>query len=659
MKKWLTVALCMLALVSTAALAGPDSFGLGSGRDGALTVSTSNLVINSYAQVTAPLARGATSIPVGACAGASDCFKAGDLVMVLQATGLTPGPGSGAPEPIDLGSSPVGRWELARLASVSGMTLSLTTPLVNAYAADVTQVIRVPEYTDVTVNLGRSIGAAPWNGSTGGVIAFLATGTVNNSGDIDASGAGFRGGQYVNDPNVTPGCSGLDEPAPQGGRKGEGIVAMRYGPTHTGRGNVANGAGGGVCFKSGGGGGGNAGAGGMGGRSAGTADGARAVGGLGGAELSYSLLDRLTFGGGGGAGQGSGGTGVLGGSGGGAIFIRANLLAGPGSIVATGSSGGTSTSDGASGGGAGGSIYLRFAGTASCGSVTANGGVGGTVNSTRVGPGGGGGGGRVLFQSAGGSCPVSVIGATAGVQQDPSAPGSTFYGAESGHNGGSTTVPGGFTVPPVPTVITPAHGSITSERRPEIRGKAQPNTTVVIYLDGVEIGRTRSDSNGNYALTPPMDLEDRSYTVDAATELEGVQSPRSPSNTFTVETLDTTLVSTPPATTVSRDATFEFTSPEAGVTFECSLDGAEFTPCPSPVTFTNLPDGEHTLQVRGRDPAGNVDPTPAVYTWTVGRGGVAFLGDGLGCSASGGEASWVLMGLGALATLRRRRRRGG
>jgi hypothetical protein len=649
MKKWLAAALCVLALGSTAARADYDVFGIGTGNDGALDVTTSNTVINSYAPVPVALAAGARSIAVGPCVGVSPCFAADDLVMVYQAASPEQTP------PVDLSNNPVGRWEFARLASVTDSTLELTAPLVYAYAANVTQVIRVPEYSSVTINSGQSITAPAWNGSTGGIVAFLATGQVTNNGLINANGIGFRGGQYITDPSGARGCEGEDEPPPSGAQKGEGISNSRYGPTQTGRGNVANGAGGGVCLKSGGGGGGNGGAGGQGGRSESGAD----VGGRGGAALTYSALNHFTFGGGGGAGHGSTNTGAAGGNGGGAIFIRGNQLTGSGSISASGSLGGTSASDGGGGGGAGGAIYLRFVRTAACGSVLAAGGIGGNVNATRVGPGGGGGGGRVLFQAApGGTCSPSATGSAAGVQQDPSEPA---YGAQAGSNGTPTVIPRGLVLPSVPTVVTPANNSITSNRRPVITGTAQPpNADVIIYLDGNEIGRTKSDANGNYSLTPPADLADGSHTVQAVSEFEELRSLRSTINTFIVDTTppDTTIVSGPSGFTRELNATFAFSSNEENVTYECRLDGATtFTSCPSPVTFSNLTVGTHSLVVRARDAAGNVDESPATRTFQITEADLSLLGSGYGCSATGRDSSLVLMSLGAFASLARRRRR--
>ena len=86
---------------------------------------------------------------------------------------------------------------------------------------------------------------------------------------------------------------------------------------------------------------------------------------------------------------------------------------------------------------------------------------------------------------------------------------------------------------------------------------------------------------------------------------------------------DTTITGMPTNPSNVANPTFTFTSTEAGSTFQCSLDGAPFSACSSPTTVT-VANGVHTFQVRAIDPAGNVDPTPASFTWTVaGVGGVA------------------------------------
>jgi DNA-directed RNA polymerase specialized sigma24 family protein len=79
----------------------------------------------------------------------------------------------------------------------------------------------------------------------------------------------------------------------------------------------------------------------------------------------------------------------------------------------------------------------------------------------------------------------------------------------------------------------------------------------------------------------------------------------------------TLLTGHPPSVTRSRRATFTFLATEERVTFECSLDEREFTPCSSPVTYISLEPGRHVFLVRARDRVGNVDQTPVSWRWRV------------------------------------------
>ncbi|HEY8002060.1 MAG TPA: hypothetical protein VID76_08995, partial [Solirubrobacterales bacterium] len=57
-------------------------------------------------------------------------------------------------------------------------------------------------------------------------------------------------------------------------------------------------------------------------------------------------------------------------------------------------------------------------------------------------------------------------------------------------------------------------------------------------------------------------------------------------------------------------------SNEAGSTFECALDKAAFAPCTSPKTV-KAKKGKHTFSIKAKDAAGNVDGSPATYSWKV------------------------------------------
>jgi len=62
----------------------------------------------------------------------------------------------------------------------------------------------------------------------------------------------------------------------------------------------------------------------------------------------------------------------------------------------------------------------------------------------------------------------------------------------------------------------------------------------------------------------------------------------------------------------------KFSSPDAGVTFQCSVDGGAFQACSSPFK-KKYKIGKHTVSVRAVTAVGGADPTPAVTTFKVKR----------------------------------------
>ncbi|MFP5225360.1 MAG: OmpL47-type beta-barrel domain-containing protein, partial [Actinomycetota bacterium] len=136
-------------------------------------------------------------------------------------------------------------------------------------------------------------------------------------------------------------------------------------------------------------------------------------------------------------------------------------------------------------------------------------------------------------------------------------------------------------------------------------------TTEACQLDGG--GFASCASPASYAA-----LADGSHTFDVRAT-DGAGNAATASFTWTVDTAgpDTTITVKPADPTGSATATFEFTSGDAGATFECSLDAAAFAACSSPATYPGLADGTHDFEVRAVDAAANPDPTPAAASWLV------------------------------------------
>jgi hypothetical protein len=69
-----------------------------------------------------------------------------------------------------------------------------------------------------------------------------------------------------------------------------------------------------------------------------------------------------------------------------------------------------------------------------------------------------------------------------------------------------------------------------------------------------------------------------------------------------------------------KSASFRYSSNEGGSKFECRLEPLEasFAACNTqPKVYSNLADGDYEFLLRAIDAAGNVQPTPTAYPWTV------------------------------------------
>ena len=179
------------------------------------------------------------------------------------------------------------------------------------------------------------------------------------------------------------------------------------------------------------------------------------------------------------------------------------------------------------------------------------------------------------------------------------------------------------------TLTTPSNGSVTGPT-PTFAGQAgtaagdEASVTIKVYagatVTGSPVQTLTATPNGAGAYTTNASpLADGTYTAQAEQRDTANNTGTSSPTTFSVDTTapDTSIDSSPPLLDNSPAATFTFLASEPGSTFACQLDGGGFSACTSPKSYSGLTDGSHTFQVRATDPAGNTDPTPATFTWTI------------------------------------------
>lgn len=325
----------------------------GDGSDSSLTISSNT--------TEAPIDSACTGTSGSVSLSATNAsFATGQQILIHQSQG------TGA-----------GLWERNSIASYTAGTITLSNPLSRSFTSG-SQVRVLKQYTNVTINSGVNYTSKAWNGTVGGILAFLCNGTFTKTGNIISTGCGFRG-------------SSTDF------ERGEG----NYGSGGTGETSTTNeGAAGGGWSDgnpyraNGGGGGGN----GIAGNNGGTGSGNSGLP-TGGSVAGNASLTTLCMGGGGGKGghhNTSANPGGNGGNGGGIVFIYANAMTGAGLITLSGSNGSSSIIEGkgGGGGGAGGSCLLKCI-TVDIGTlaITAYGGTGGVGDTA----GGGGTGGNGAY----------------------------------------------------------------------------------------------------------------------------------------------------------------------------------------------------------------------------------------------------------------------
>ncbi len=183
--------------------------------------------------------------------------------------------------------------------------------------------------------------------------------------------------------------------------------------------------------------------------------------------------------------------------------------------------------------------------------------------------------------------------------------------------GNSTSVIRNIISSPTPVTIDPVK-TPTNNGQQQITGAMELNSTITVSCATAMVGTISYPTTTTWQAIIAGMSEGANSISATATDLEGnTTDPVTATIVLDTHAPDTIITSGPGALTIINTASFSFTSTEDGSTFECKLDTTNYAACSGAMNYNNLIEGMHTFMVRATDPAGNTDPTPAVYTWKV------------------------------------------
>jgi len=547
--------------VSACLLNWPTTSVYGTGADGNITITAANTIVNNYTFLSTNVTSGSTTITVNS----TSAFSAGNQILIVQMQNYSAGN--------------AGDYEFATISSVNGNNLVLASGLTNSYFSGVfnstnalsTQIVKVPQYTNISVNSAASIVPAAWDGYKGGIVSFRATGMINVTGSVNATAKGYRGG------------AGASIAVSTSGQQGESTSGWGKGPETTNTQDDTS------IWN------------------------ANPIGGGGGGGATANNPTDTVGGGGGGGGYGTNGTncsytaytskcGLLG-----SAYGSANLTQ-----IYLGSGGGAGGADNAGvntagvGGAGGGLIYLYGSNVIVSGSVTSNGqkGANGAGSGEEAGGGGGAGGSILLYGDnlTLGSSVVAASGATGG--------SNTWSTANSngdiGGTGGSGRIRIDFNVSTGATNPASYNSTINSGGGSTINYVMQVNngdantwanyTLLGLADTSFSYSATCNDSSNNLNTT-----EIRVFTVDATNPVAGFTSQTDSNNAFFAKTdivINATITDTNPANITVR----LYNATQLLYTNYSANPATSYF-----INYTGLSDGAYYFNATAYDLAGNVE----------------------------------------------------
>lgn len=197
----------------------------------------------------------------------------------------------------------------------------------------------------------------------------------------------------------------------------------------------------------------------------------------------------------------------------------------------------------------------------------------------------------------------------------------TLSDSDLGNAGSSPTVVVVSEVDPTIAITSPTDGTSVNDKRPEIRGTANPGATVEVSIDGGTAVEVVANAQGVWSLTPSSDLSEGEHQIEASTENAGQTATDSTS--FTVDTVAPNVQITSPIDgSITNETRPTITGQsDPGALVEITIDGGE----PATVVADSngnwsyqpadpLGPGEHDIVAEASDEAGNTGSDSSSFT---------------------------------------------